>query len=70
MATRDVPDRKSHREHCQSERKRNAQKTNPDVGEGGRQYGAAASPKHEPERADEFGDCTVYERHGLFSILT
>ena len=70
MAARDVPDRKGHREHRQAESEGDSQETDADTREGGSEYGAAASSENEPERTDEFCECTVYDRHKIFLLLS
>src|SRR5690606_819810 len=61
MTTRYAADRVSHGEHCQTESERDPEQTNPQLGEGCRYDGAAATAEHKPEGAEEFGCKTFHD---------
>lgn len=53
-----MPDGKSHGQHSQAKRQRNAKQTNANLGKRRCQHGTAAPAKHQPESAKKL--CTVF----------
>src|SRR4051794_14234477 len=56
MASGDVADAVGHGQNAQAEGERDAQQPDPDLGERGRDHGAAAAREGQPEGADPLGE--------------
>jgi hypothetical protein len=58
-----MADRVSHGEHGEAERQRHADETDAELRKGRGEHRAAASAENQPERAEKFGDSTLYDGH-------